>query len=100
MDRRIRVAAGTLLTAIGLTGSIAFGPWSAFAARSATPSPTPTASPPQAALHATMDRMMSAMVGPKALARMHDVPGAEALMDQCSAMMTSMGQMSGMMGSS
>ena len=47
--------------------------------------------------HETMHSMMEAMHGPDAVAQMHQVEGAEQMMDQCAGMMDAMGGMSNMM---
>lgn len=92
MSRRTRIALGTLITMVGLTGMLAF--W---------PAPAVTAQPANEVsdAHETMEAMMDAMHGPGTAERMHQVPGAEEMMDQCAAMMAGMGSgmMNGMMGS-
>jgi hypothetical protein len=58
-----------------------------------TPSPAPRQAG-GAATHAQMHQMMDMMHGPGTSERMHEAmgPDAEALMDQCAAMMTMMGR--------
>ncbi len=90
MSHSARIALGALLTAVGLAGTLALGP--------AIPVTAQSASSP-AEIHETMDTMMDAMHGPGTADRMHQVPGAEEMMDQCAAMMAAMGSgmMNGMM---
>lgn len=51
----------------------------------------------QSGSHETMHEMMEAMHGEEALERMHEVEGADEMMDQCASMMDAMGGMSEMM---
>lgn len=91
MSCRARITVGALLTALGLAGTLALGP------------PVPvTAQPADQAseAHETMDAMMDAMHGPGTAERMHQLPGAEEMMEQCATMLEAMGggMMDGIMG--
>jgi hypothetical protein len=77
--------AGVAIAALGVTGL------------AATWSPTSATAQSEADSHETMHAMMSAMHGDEAVARMHQVEGAEEMMDECAGMMGSMGNMSNMM---
>lgn len=62
-------------------------------------SPSPVTAQEQGAdSHGTMHSMMEAMHGSDAVAQMHQVEGAEEMMDQCAGMMDAMGGMSMMNG--
>ena len=87
MSRRAQIVLGAALTIVGLAGTLALGP--------ATPVNAQTEGSP-AEIHETMDAMMDAMHGSGTTERMHQVPGAEEMMDQCATMMAAMG--GGMMG--
>lgn len=82
MSRGSRIALGTLTTMVGLAGMLAF--W---------PAPSVTAQPAGevSRIHETMDTMLDAMHGPGTAERMHQIPGAEEMMDECAAMMAAMG---------
>lgn len=80
-----QVLAGIALAVLGVTGLAATWAPTTAMAQSGTDS------------HATMHAMMSAMHGDEAVARMHQVEGAEEMMDQCAGMMDAMGGMSNMM---
>ena len=82
MSRRARIVLGAVLTLVGLAGTLALGP--------ATPVIAQTEGS-SAEIHETMDAMMDAMHGPGTTERMHQVPGAEEMMEQCAAMMAMMG---------
>ena len=77
--------AGVAIAALGVTGL------------AATWTPTSAAAQPGADSHGTMHAMMTAMHGEEAVAQMHEVEGAEEMMDQCAGMMDAMGGMSNMM---
>lgn len=47
--------------------------------------------------HAVMHEMMDAMHGERTAERMHEIEGADEMMDQCAGMMDAMGGMSNMM---
>ncbi|MGH2573296.1 MAG: hypothetical protein ACRDGU_07435 [Actinomycetota bacterium] len=85
MTRALRATVGAVLMVLGLLGAVLFGPWSAGAIPAGTPS------------HEAMHRMMVEMHGPGAAERMHRVAGAGDKMARCSALMDSMGPMTGMM---
>lgn len=85
MTRAVKATMGAVLVAVGLLGAVLFSPWSA------------VASPAGAPTHEAMRRMMDQMHGPGAAEQMHRVAGAEDMMARCSAMMDSMGPMTGMM---
>lgn len=88
MDRTRKLAqvlAGTAIAALGITGLAAS--WS----------PTDATAQSDTNGHETMHAMMSAMHGEDAVSRMHQVEGAEEMMDQCAGMMDAMGGMSSMM---
>lgn len=87
MSRRNRITLGTLITMVGLAGTLALWP-----ALSVTAQPADEVSE----VHETMDVMINAMHGPGTAERMHQVPGGEEMMEQCAAMMAAMG--GGMMG--
>ena len=76
---------GVAIAALGVTGLASI--WS----------PTLASAQPDADTHATMHAMMEAMHGEDAVARIHQVEGAEEMMDQCAGMMDGMGGMSDMM---
>jgi hypothetical protein len=86
MTRAVKATVGAVVMALGLLGAILFGPWAAGASPGGGPS------------HDAMHRMMDAMHGPGTAQRMHRIAGAEDMMNRCSAMMDSMGSMTGMMG--
>ncbi len=85
MSRWKQGALGLALLLGGLLGLVSFGPWQAGAAEQRRDA------------HETMHRMMDAMHGPGASERMHEIEGAEKMMDGCAQMMESMGSMAGMM---
>lgn len=87
MTRKTRILFGALLAAVGLAGTLAFGP-----ASPVTAQPADSA----AEVHETMDAMMDDMHSPGTADRMHRVPVAEEMTEQCADMMTAMG--GGMMG--
>jgi hypothetical protein len=87
MPRRFRIALGTGLATLGLVGTLLVGPVAPVIGQSADST---------VEIHQAMDAMMDAMHGPGTADRMHQIPGAEEMMDQCVAMMTRMGR--GMMG--
>lgn len=93
MGRRLQAGLGLALAGVGLTGLVTLGPRMA-AAEEIGPGES----------HATMHRMMDSMHGPGTADRMHEVEGAEQMMNRCSKMMDSMDEMDermggGMMGS-
>ena len=88
-SRRLRAATGAALIALGLGGVVTFAPTS-FAAEGDAGSS-----------HEVMHEMMDVMHGEGAAARMHEIEGAEQMMDACAQMgdaMGGMGNMSNMMG--
>ena len=91
MSRKARISVGAFLAAVGLAGTLALGP-----AAPVTAQPADQASE----AHETMHAMMDATHGPGTAERMHQVPGAEKMMEQCATMMGAMGSgmMNGMMG--
>lgn len=81
----MQAVAGAALVGVGLTGMAAM--WSAPALARSTEAERS---------HEVMHQMMDAMHGEGTADAMHDIEGADEMMDQCASMMSMMG--SGMMG--
>ncbi len=92
MGCRLKAALGAVFVAAGLSVLIATSPPQATAGV-----PGPAAREGARDWHAVMDRMMEVAHGSETVARIHRIEGVEEMMDQCAAMMESMGEMSGMM---
>lgn len=85
--RRLRGLAGAAMATVGLAGlSLTLA------------SPAGARSDAGTETHETMHQMMDAMHGEGTAERMHQMEGAEQMMDDCAAMMDSMSSMRGMMG--
>lgn len=82
VSRRTRIMLGALLAVVALTGMLFFGPTTPVTAQPADQAP---------ATHEAMDAMMDAMHGPGTAEQMHQIPGAEQMMEQCASMMAAMG---------
>lgn len=89
LRRVVLGAAGSVLIGVGLALAFLLLP------SAATAQPNGDTNAPE--VHATMDRMMDAVHGEAISERMHQVEGAEQMMDAGSRMMGSMGQMNKMM---
>ncbi|MGH9166871.1 MAG: hypothetical protein ACRD02_03425 [Acidimicrobiia bacterium] len=80
MSRGVSAWLGAILLAAGVAGlsTVAL----------ATPAPAQVS---ERHAHQLMHEMMEAMHGPGTVQEMHQVPGAEEMMDQCAAMRSMMG---------
>lgn len=83
LRRWLQGTAGAALVVLGLWGLAATLPGTVWAQQSGR----------RAGGHETMHEMMEAMHGQGTAARMHELEGAEEMMDRCAAMMAMMGEM-------